>query len=271
MHPHGTRLSATHSGRGAPAEPAFVTLIGDEVAALTQAEMREIDRIAVEETGPGLLQMMENAGRSMAILVVKETPRPLSETRVLVVAGGGGNGGGGVCAARRLLGRVGCVELCLTSPHRLTPATADQLRTYRWAGGAVVALSSLSDSAPYDVIVDAVLGYGLRGAPTGDAATAIEWIGRSPATVISLDLPSGVDPDTGETPGVHVDADTTLTLHMPKAGLANPAAGWICLADLGIPVEATRRVGLEPPVYGPAFITRLEILSTSESPKHRGA
>ena len=243
----------TQDGRAdAAGRPTFVTSLGDAVAALTRAEMQEIDRISVEETGPGLLQMAENAGRSMAILVVKETPRPLRETRVLVVAGGGGNGGGGVCAARRLIGRVGRVELCLTSRHGLTPATEEQLRTYRRAGGHVVLLSSLTASAPYDVIVDAILGYGLRGAPTGEAAFAIEWIGTTPAVVISLDLPSGLDPDTGETPGVHIHADTTLTLHMPKVGLRNPTAGRICLADLGIPMEATHRVGHEQPVYGPA-------------------
>lgn len=234
----------------------FATLQGDVLPAVSAAQMREIDRIAVEESGPGLLQMMENAGRSMAVVVIKSLGER-STARVLVVAGGGGNGGGGLCAARHLAPRVGAVDVTLVEPDRLSPAAATQLRTYRSTRGREVPLASLDNQPPYDLVVDAVIGYGLRAAPTGPARTAIAWMARAGHTVVSLDVPSGLDPDTGLAPGLSVAPRLTLTLHLPKPGLANLAAGELYVADLGIPDEVTRRVGVTPPRYGPAFATPL--------------
>lgn len=241
----------------AAADVRFVTLRGEEVDTVTRAQMREIDRVAVEETGPALLQMMEHAGRSLAVVAIKELPEPLPARRVLVIAGAGGNGGGGVCAARHLVGRVGRVDLCLAAPDGLSRAASHQLGTYRGTGGGEIPLDALNDSEPYDLVVDAVLGYGLRGEPSGGAARAIAWMAEVDAPVVSLDIPSGVDADSGHKPGVHVDARVTLTLHLPKPGLGSGAAGSLCLADLGIPESVSRRVGGAHPDYGPAFITRL--------------
>ncbi|MFC1574845.1 NAD(P)H-hydrate epimerase [Gemmatimonadota bacterium] len=171
--------------------------------------MLEIDAIAVEESRPSLLQMMETAGRSLAELVLRNLARMPSQARILVLAGKGGNGGGGVCAARHLASRVYEIDLCLADPHGLSPAAKSQLHLY-----------------------------------------------RPPA--LSLDLPSGVDADSGEAPGAYVTAEATLTLHMPKPGLANPVAGTLWLADLGIPAGVTCRLGIELPGYGPGFLIRLE-------------
>ena len=71
-------------------------------------------------------------------------------------------------------------------------------------------------------------------------------------------LPSGIHPDSGEAPGVHVDAHATLTLHLPKPGLRSPAAGLLFVADLGIPAGVSRRMGIPAPIYGPTFVTPLE-------------
>lgn len=234
----------------------FITLHGEAMPAVSAAQMKEMDRIAVEETGPELLQMMENAGRSLAVVVIRSLPS-LAEARVLVVAGRGGNGGGGLCAARHLASRVGSVDVALVEPDRLSAAAANQLRIFRGTCGAEVPLGVLEDHPPYDVVVDAVLGYGLRAAPTGPVRDAIELMERSGSPVISLDVPSGLDPDTGESPGVSVTATRTLTLHLPKHGLAHPAAGDLYVADLGIPDQVTRRLGIAPPRYGPAFATHL--------------
>jgi NAD(P)H-hydrate epimerase len=233
---------------------------GREFPAVTRSLMREIDRIAVEETGPSLLQMMENAGRSLAGLVLAHLTGAPDEGSVVVVAGPGGNGGGGICCARHLVSRVGQVHLVLVEPDRLSPAATHQLSVYQATGQGVRSLEGLGTlqaDPSRQVLVDAVLGYSLRGAPLGRAAEAIAGIGQTDGPVVSLDLPSGVDADTGETPGLFVTADATLTLHLPKPGLRNPAAGDLWLADLGIPAQVTRRVGIKAPAFGRDWVLEI--------------
>ena len=236
----------------------FVGSDEQEMVPVSRDQMLEIDRIAVEETGPSLLQMMENAGRSLAGLVVRHLHGDPPAARVLVVAGKGGNGGGGICAARHLSPRVGQVDLCLVDPDGLSPAAGSQLAIFRYTHRGETTLAALEPAPSYDLVVDAVIGYSLRGAPKGAAKEAIRRIGTMGARVLSLDLPSGVDADTGQAPGVFVTAHGTLTLHLPKPGLRSPAAGKLWVADLGIPAGVTRRVGIEPPGYGPGFVTSLE-------------
>jgi len=218
--------------------------------------MREIDRIAVEETGPSLLQMMENAGRSLAVQAIANLTAPVNARRVLVMSGTGGNGGGGICAARHLMGRVGQVDLCVVGAQ-LSSAAEAQRGIYRAAMGSEVPFDGLVHLAPYDLVIDAVIGYGLRDAPAGLAARAIAWMNSVSSFVLSLDLPSGVDADGGAAPGSSVRAHATLTLHLPKPGLVGPGAGALSLADLGIPAAVTSRVGASPPSYGEGFVTPL--------------
>jgi NAD(P)H-hydrate epimerase len=92
--------------------------------------------------------------------------------------------------------------------------------------------------------VDALVGYSLSGAPRGMFDALITWINEANAPVLSLDIPSGVDATTGATPGSAVRATVTLTLALPKVGLASDRAGRLWLADIGIPVETYRRAGI---------------------------
>ncbi len=139
--------------------------------ALTSREMREIDRLAVEETGPALLQMMENAGRSMAVLTLRKLRDVYPAARVVVLAGPGGNGGGGICAARHLAWRLDEVGVCLSAPvEELSEATRVQLDLFLATGRTVVSAADLTQSEPPDLIVDALVGCGLRDAPRGEAA-----------------------------------------------------------------------------------------------------
>lgn len=225
-------------------KPKFRTREGLDVPAVTREQMKEIDRISVEETGPGLLQMMEHAGRSLAELVLALLEVDASEARVVVLAGTGGNGGGGICAARHLSLRVGDVVLCVSDRERLSEAARVQLDTFRHAEGQIIAPGRLDRVRP-DLVVDAVLGYGLEGAPRRVARELIEWSGSSGAPVVSLDIPSGVDSDTGAAPGVFTRPVATLTLALPKIGLAHAETGDLWLADLGIPVDVYRRVGID--------------------------
>jgi NAD(P)H-hydrate epimerase len=203
----------------------FITESGRHVDAVTPAEMTEIDRIAVEESGPNIYQMMENAGRNMAELVLEHVG--VGEP-VLVFTGNGGNGGGGICGARHLANHGAPVTLVVLHPDSLRPVPAWQRRVYSATGAAETSLDSLDDmkSAPPDkpiTIVDAMLGYNARGPLRETETRAAEWISRRKAfggcRVISLDLPTGVIALNGETVADAVTADVILTLALPKTGL----------------------------------------------------
>ncbi|MDV2990138.1 MAG: NAD(P)H-hydrate epimerase [Dehalogenimonas sp.] len=221
----------------------FITDTGYELEPISVAVMREIDRLAVEETGPNLFQMMENAGRNLAELTLKILSGEWPQSRILVLAGTGGNGGGGLCAGRHLANRGIPVSYCLTDAHALSGVTAWQLKLLVAAGGQEVAPGD-PEAGKADIILDAVIGYSLKGAPSGRAKELIEWANALPARKISLDIPSGVDADNGGSPGAYVRADYTLTLAWPKTGLTPEKTGNLWLGDLGIPPSVYGRAGL---------------------------
>lgn len=223
--------------------PAFLTEDGVEVPAVTARGMREIDRIAIEETGPNLFQMMENAGRSLACLVLRLLGASWRDARVVVLAGAGGNGGGGICAARHLANRDVEVRLVLAEPDRLGDAAGFQRKVFSSTPGHQDA-AAVAAREPADLVLDALLGYGLRGAPRGRTAELIAWANGSGAPILALDVPSGLDATTGELPGAAIRARTTLTLALPKTGLTAACAGDLWLADLGIPRAIYERAGL---------------------------
>ena len=217
------------------------------VPAVTTEQMREVDRVAIEGVGPNLYQMMENAGRNLASLCVELLGEGWATSPVVVLAGTGGNGGGGICAARHLANHGGQVTLVVTDVDRLAGVPAEQLALFRASGGRLAATGDLGtlESA---LTVDAVLGYSLAGAPHGAAADLIGWMSQGDAPVVALDVPSGIDSTTGEHPGAHVRAATTMTLALPKTGLAVDAVGDLWVADLGIPRGVLERAGvLLPP------------------------
>ncbi len=221
----------------------YVTDSGIEVPAVTTDQMREIDRLATEETGPNLFQMMENAGRNLALQTIEVLGARWKGGRVIVLAGGGGNGGGGICAARHLANRGVDVRLCLADPGRLRPLPAFQRKIFASTPGKEIEIAQLEDST-LDVILDALIGYGLRSAPVGPVARLIRWAERAGAPVLALDMPSGVDSTTGHAPGDFVRARWTVTLALPKTGLAPDKAGEVILADVGIPEQTYRRAGV---------------------------
>ncbi len=217
----------------------FVDDMGRDILAVNAAEMLEVDRIAINETGPNLHQMMENAGRNLAEMVSEMLGPDWASSHVVVLAGTGGNGGGGITAGRHLMNHGGRVSVVITQPERLGDVPSDQLDLFRNAGG------TLSPDPPEtaDLIIDAVIGYSLRGAPEDRALSFIEHANRSPAPVVSLDIPSGLDATTGRAPGAVVVADTTMTLALPKIGLCADVAGDLVLADIGITAATYRRLG----------------------------
>lgn len=234
----------------------FHTDDGREVPAVSVEEMREIDRVAVDETGPSLLQMMENAGSELAAcaLDMLDARGGWRGRRVVVLAGSGGNGGGGICAARHLANRGVRTLVALTRAlDQLEGAPAVQLRILREAPAEVIPWSDAFDISEADLVIDAVVGYSLRDVPVGPVMALIRAAGAGDAPVLSLDVPSGLDPDTGNAPGAVVQPTRTLTLALPKLGLRRETAGELWLADLGIPPGVYARAGL---AFTPIFDER---------------
>lgn len=233
---------------------SFVTAGGVVLPAVTADEMREIDRIAIEETGPNLYQMMENAGRSLATTAIDSLGSAWQTKSIVILAGSGGNGGGGICAGRHIANRGGKVALVITDEYRLGPVPAQQLAIYKGTAGELHGPGDIESLDP-SLIIDALIGYSLAGPPRGAARDLIAWSGESGGRTLSLDVPSGIDSTTGETPGVHVTAQETLTLALPKTGLDVMGVGDLRLADIGIQAEVYRRAGVEVPtgLFGNGF------------------
>ena len=235
----------------------YKTVSGIEVPAITADQMREVDRIAMQEFGLGIQQMMENAGRNLA-----ECARQMlgGTGQVVVLAGTGGNGGGGLCCARHLLNRGIPVTVLLSrDKDSLGEAARQQLNILQTAGVHPADQSETQDAiAGADLVIDALIGYSLHGAPTGRASKLIWLCNEHARSVLSLDVPSGLDASTGANPGQVVRPDRTLTLALPKTGL-HSVPGELYLADIGIPPQIYHRLGISSvPLFSQGYWVRLE-------------
>jgi len=218
----------------------FTTENGIKVIAITLEQMKEIDRIAIEELGPNLYQMMENAGRNLSELSIKVLGEDKKEN-VLILAGTGGNGGGGICAARHLANRGYNVSVCLTDLENLKEVTAYQMHILKSTNAKIISIADLQNEKP-DLIIDAIIGYNLNGEPKGNALSMIKWISNQLSIVISLDVPSGIDATYGVKSKYFVKPDLTLTLALPKTGLLPELTGELFLGDLGITQSVYKKV-----------------------------
>jgi len=221
---------------------------------LSSAQMRAFDAAATARTGlPGLI-LMENAGRGLADLARQRCPIQADRPRVVGIAcGAGNNGGDGFVVARQLASSLPRasggydVRVWLAAPRvRISGDAAVMLRALDGlAGVSVVDLSSASQAdwagalAPVDVVVDALLGTGLRDDVRGVFESAIAAINARATLTIAVDVPSGLDADTGRPRGIAVRADVTATMGARKLGLVlDPAAtvGDLRVIDLGVPM-----------------------------------
>ncbi len=242
------------------------------IPTVTAGQMADVDRLAIDEFGIDILQMMEHAGSHLAELVRAELGGDLRDRRVIVAVGPGNNGGGGLAAARHLVNRGASVRVILARPvNRLAEASRHQLATLlQMSVDCSVAIYDLPDAeldhefASVAAVVDAVLGYRAAGAPSDGVRWLVDRIARASIPVISLDLPSGVDADTGEAADIAVRATATLALALPKRGLFRAAgralAGRIHLGDIGLPAALYRRLGLDAGTpFASGRIVRLEV------------
>ena len=196
-------------------------------------QMTRVDEIAINEFGISLVEMMELAGSNLPVLSIKYLKKG---GKVLVLSGSGHNGGGGLVAARYLNDLGYDVSVFLTFP-KLKPTTKQQLDLLR--NLPITIVSKLPKLDKFELLIDSILGYNVKGEVREPIKSLIENINSSGVKTISLDLPSGINPDTGEPEGISVKATATLTLAAPKVGLLKPAAtpyvGQLYLADIGIP------------------------------------
>ncbi len=217
----------------------------------TAEEMRRADRRVTERYGVPSLLLMENAGRGAAD-ALERALGPVRGRRVAVVCGKGNNGGDGFVVARHLLGRGARISAWLVG--RVADVRGDarvNLDALQRAGEAVAEVPEAAgrgfermsaELRGADIVVDALLGTGVRGPATGPVAAAIEAInaaGAADRPVCALDLPSGLPSDGEVPPGPVVRAVLTVTFGLPKVGLVLPAgvlhAGRLEIADLGVP------------------------------------
>jgi NAD(P)H-hydrate epimerase len=240
---------------------------GISVPAVTVEQMREVDRLMIEEYGILLIQMMENAGRNLATLVSTMARGGPGES-VLVLAGRGNNGGGGLVAARHLSNMGDRVQVVLAANvDQLPDVPRHQASTLLKMGIELLEEVCVEERfeevvGGADVIIDALIGYSLSGAPRGLAAVLVEKANASGRPIVSLDVPSGVDAGSGRLYEPSMRATATLTLALPKTGFALPPTrqrlGRLYLADIGVPPSLYQRLGLDvAPLFAESSIVPL--------------
>lgn len=218
--------------------------------AVTAAEMREIDRRAIEEFGIPSFQLMEKAGEAVAQAAAQLAGPP--PKKILVLAGKGNNGGDGLVAARYLHDQGYGVQVLLFSERE--KLKADPARNFvenakRSIPTRIVGEHFAWETVPKileepEVILDALFGVGLDK-PLGEPyRSLIENLNRENKKVVAVDIPSGLHSDTGKILGSSVRATVTVTLGLPKRGFyaeeGPKMTGQIRVADIGIPEELTK-------------------------------
>ena len=204
---------------------------------LTSGQVKQADRLASERFGVPVDWLMEAAGWQVARFCGGPTT---------VVCGTGNNGGDGLAAARHLHRWGRLLRVCCLNPARLDNAPARQLQALR-AIGVQVDSDLSTDGSQY--VLDALLGTGLSRPPVGQVAEWINAINASNLAIVAVDLPSGLDADTGRAYSPCVRATTTATLGLAKPGLFTAdgpsMSGDVWVVDIGMPFEVYSAMGIE--------------------------
>ncbi len=217
---------------------------------VTATEMKSLDQMAIQQYGIPSLLLMENAGRGVADLVCQEAGaiKP-GAINILVFCGKGNNGGDGLVCARHLANRGYKVHVLLfTGPSSLKDDPAVNFNILKCMKITTDVVLDIMDLAKIklvlhkaDFVIDALLGVGLHSDLTDIFASAVEMINDSGKKVVAVDIPSGLDADTGNVLGVAAKANWTAALGLPKKGLYEREgpfyAGDIQVVDIGLPKE----------------------------------
>lgn len=221
--------------------------------AVPAALIREMDRVAIEEYGMPGIALMENAGAGAAGVVLSILPA--APSGVAVLAGRGNNGGDAFVVARHLRNRSIPVEVYFAGDLESVSAESDagiNLFILLKSGQRIIEIFDRAGAEAFarrldrmDAVVDGLLGTGTRGEIKEPYSSIIDAVNGSGRKVVSIDLPSGLDPDTGLILGKCISADCTATFVRPKTGFfleSGPEmCGTIHVIDIGMPIEAIRQ------------------------------
>lgn len=246
---------------------------------VTAAEMRELDRLTIEVYGTPGYVLMERAGIGATDVLLDRFPNA-NGGPVIVIAGKGNNGGDGFVIARALLGRdIDAEVLLLASVADVGGDAALALDAFRKAGGRLVEMPADDDVAQLPerlaragLVVDAVFGTGLNSPVRGRFAAALQAINACGRPVLAVDIPSGLDADSGMPLGIAVHAHVTATFAFPKAGqLVYPGAGFVgmlAVVDIGIAAEAVAAVA--PRLHCMARESAARLIPLRAADDHKG-
>lgn len=216
---------------------------------LTTPQMVEVDRLMIEEYQILLIQMMENAGRNLAELAKRQLGGQVAGRSIAILCGAGNNGGGGLAAARHLHNWGAEVSVKLAFDQ----ARLKEIPAHQWHILEAMGLTSNEepDLGKADLIIDALIGYGLTGDPRQPVAGWIDRANDAGSPILALDAPSGLNTTSGVPGKPCIRAAATLTLALPKTGLltaqAQSVVGDLYLADISVPPELYSRLGVEVP------------------------
>lgn len=221
--------------------------------------MREVDRLMVEEIGVSILMMMENASRSIAVLARSMLDDSVKNKKIVILCGKGNNGGDGLGATRHLINfGATCKVFLTTEADKLNPHAKVQYNILKRINAEVHEHGTFSDVhltshlAFADLIIDALLGYNLVGTPKEPIANLIRLANDAKKLILAVDIPSGLNGNTGKPHEPTIQATTTLTLALPKVGLLTDSAkkcvGKLYVADLSVPKNIYDRLGIDAPL-----------------------
>lgn len=236
------------------------------------AEMKKIDKRAIEEYGVPEILLMENAGREVAS-AFEEYLGDVSGKRICVLAGSGNNGGDAFVAARHLMNRGAQISVFLVgSPAHLTKSAALNRDIIIKMGVAVHVLETERDWDKLQVtlrfvdgVVDGILGTGFQGSLREPVSRVVRMVNSHGKPVVAVDIPTGVEADTGNTAPEAIRADITVTFGLPKFGHmicpGETATGKLLVDDIGIPKallddEAIHQTYLDEATVAPILLPR---------------
>jgi NAD(P)H-hydrate epimerase len=233
----------------------------------TAQEMREMDRLTIQDYGVSSLALMERAGKAASASILQNF-RAEAKKGVLVVAGKGNNGGDGFVIARLLKKRrIRCEVALLAARSELSPDAAHNCRAFEKLKGKVTEVVENCQSALKPLVagkgllVDSILGTGIKSEVRGLYVDAITLMNASGIPIVAVDIPSGVDTDRGTPLGVSIRAKMTVALGYAKLGeVIYPGAeivGDLVVADIGIDPRAVEAVAPATELLTPREVSRL--------------
>ena len=219
---------------------------------ITVDQMKKVDQLMETKYHISLFQMMENAGRNLALIAKRNFFKNNCKGKtVVVLTGPGGNGGGAMVAARNLQNWGALVDVVIVKDQNQYSGVASSQLKILESMGIDLCYNCEFEHRKYDLVIDGLLGYSLNGQPKGCARDLIEWANSQPFPVLSLDIPSGMDGTSGEIYEPCIRAYTTLTLALPKTGFLQRRSkfytGELFLCDISVPEKLYKELGIELP------------------------